>query len=172
MSHRKFTVEISDLYAMNFRCDMTEKEYDREGFGNLDLPVSKDVSEEHKKIERADCVIFLYPVWWSDCPAQLKGWFDRVFSVGYAYKQRDGHPRMKTLKYGVVICTAGYSNEYLLETRIAQSMENIMLNDRLGKRFEHKEMVVLGGTLDKALIGTRHSEQIKELVSKIEAIVN
>ena len=76
---------ISDLYEMDFQTDMTEQEYRREGFSNLELPISSDVLEEQKKIENADCVIFLYPVWWSDCPAKLKGWFDRVYSVGYAY---------------------------------------------------------------------------------------
>jgi len=27
--------EISDLYAMNFKTDMTEEEYEREGFANI-----------------------------------------------------------------------------------------------------------------------------------------
>ena len=55
---------------------------------------------------------------------------------------------MKTISHGLVICTAGHPNEFLQEIGIAQSMENIMLNDRLGKRFENKEMLILGGTLE------------------------
>jgi NAD(P)H dehydrogenase (quinone) len=63
-------VEISDLYKMKFQSDMTEKEYDREGFAKIELLLSEDVIEEHRKIDRADCIVFLYPVWWSDCSAK------------------------------------------------------------------------------------------------------
>src|SRR6218665_121420 len=96
----KWNVEISDLYASNFTSDMTEEEYEREGFAKTQLPIPADVLKEQEKLEKADCVVFLYPVWWSDCPAKLKGWFDRVYTVGYAYKQKDSAPRMKTLPYG------------------------------------------------------------------------
>jgi NAD(P)H dehydrogenase (quinone) len=64
-------VEISDLYRMEFQSDMTEEEYNREGFAKTELPLSGDVAAEHRKIEWADAIIFLYPVWWSDCPAKM-----------------------------------------------------------------------------------------------------
>ncbi len=162
--------EISDLYAMNFKTDMTEEEYEREGFANIDLPIPKDVKEEHEKIENADCLIFLYPVWWSDCPSKLKGWFDRVYSVGYAYGNKDMNPidKMKILKYGLVICTAGHPNEFLQQIGIAESMRNVMIDDRLGQRFLNKEMIILGGTLDKEKARPMHSQIIKSIGSKIK----
>ena len=136
---------------MNFRTNMTEEEYKREGFVNLELPIPPDVKEEHRKIAEADCLIFVYPVWWSDCPAKLKGWFDRVYSVGYAYGYSESSttPKMNPIKYGLVICTAGHPVEFLQEIGIAESMRNVMIDDRLGKRFRNKEMIILGGTLDK-----------------------
>lgn len=167
---KTWSVEVSDLYALNFESDMTEQEYDREAFSNVDLPVAHDVSEEHRKIQRADCIIFLYPVWWSDCPAKLKGWFDRVFTVGFAYKPSDNAPGMKTIKYGVALCTAGYTSAFLNEIGIAQSMENVMLDDRFGKRFEQKEMIILGGTLDLESVRQQHADQISALTGKIEQI--
>lgn len=164
----KCNVEVSDLYAINFQSDMNEAEYEREGFANTNLAISKDVLEEHKKIEKADCIIFLYPVWWSDCPAKLKGWFDRVYSVGYAYGQKPNQTQMKTIKYGVAICTAGHPNSYLIEIGIAQSMQTIMLDDRLGKRFEQKEMLILGGTTNNSEnLKQIHKTQIEKLVVKI-----
>jgi len=168
LEQQDWNVEISDLYAMNFRSDMTEQEYEREGFAKTERPISIDVLMEHKKIENADCVIFLYPVWWSDCPAKLKGWFDRVYSVGYAYKHQPELRKMKSIKYGLVICTAGYSFELLTETGIAQSMQTIMLDDRLGKRFENKEMLILGGTLEIEKVRQQHKKQIEELTNKIK----
>lgn len=165
---QNMNLEVSDLYTMNFESDMSESEYEREGFAKTELPVSKDVLAEHAKIEKADCIIFLYPVWWSDCPAKLKGWFDRVYSVGYAYGQNDTFPKMKTLKLGLVICTAGHSNVFLTEIGMAQSMQTIMLEDRLGKRFEHKEMLILGGTLELEKVMAQHMQQIENLIAKIK----
>lgn len=164
---QNWNVEISDLYAMNFQSDMTETEYEREGFAIIERSISDDILKEHQKIENADCIIFLYPVWWSDCPAKLKGWFDRVYSVGYAYGHNDQSRSMKLIKYGVVICTAGHPNEFLTEIGIAQSMQNIMLDDRLGKRFEHKEMLILGGTLEIEKVKELHQTKVKELITKI-----
>ncbi len=157
-------IEISDLYAMNFCSDMTPKEYEREGFAQMELPLSDDVITEQRKIEWADCIIFLYPVWWSDCPAKLKGWFDRVYSVGYAYGyNREGQKvqKMKSVKYGVAICTAGHPNHFLEETGIAESMRKVMLEDRLGVRFENKQMIILGGTLDIAKVKDSHLADVR-----------
>lgn len=160
--------EVSDLYAMNFQTDMSEEEYQREGFANLDLKISDDVLEEQRKIEKSDCIIFIYPVWWSDCPAKLKGWFDRVYSVGYAYGYGESN-KMKTVKYGLVICTAGHPNEFLKEIGIAESMRNVMIDDRLGQRFNNKEMLILGGTLDKEKVRPVHGQIIESIGGKIKA---
>lgn len=161
-------LEISDLYAMNFQSDMSAEEYEREGFAKTNLPISADVLAEHEKIEKADCIIFLYPVWWSDCPAKLKGWFDRVYSVGYAYGQNETSKKMKTIPLGLVICTAGHPNEFLEEINMTQSMETIMLDDRLGKRFENKEMIILGGTLELEKVMAEHFMQIEDVVKRIK----
>lgn len=167
ISKQNWNLEISDLYAINFQSDMSEKEYEREGFAKTELPISNDVLDEHAKIEKADCIIFLYPVWWSDCPAKLKGWFDRVYSVGYAYGQNETSQKMKTIPYGLVICTAGHPNAFLEKIEMAQSMETIMLEDRLGKRFENKEMLILGGTLELEKVMAKHFLEIEEVIKSI-----
>lgn len=165
--------EISDLYKMDFQSDMSEQEYEREGLVQKELPISEDVKGEHEKIEWADCIMFLYPVWWSDCPAKLKGWFDRVYSVGYAYgydetdttKKRN---KMKQLNYGLVICTAGHPNKFLDKIGISKSMKNVMLDDRLGKRFANREMIILGGTIELEKVRSEHTDVIKEIGRKIK----
>ncbi|MDR0573403.1 MAG: NAD(P)H-dependent oxidoreductase [Tannerella sp.] len=160
-------VEISDLYKMEFQSDMTEEEYEREGFAKTELPLSEDVVAEHRKIDRADAIIFLYPVWWSGCPAKMKGWFDRVYSVGYAYGHNPNSEKtvkMKQIKLGLVICTAGHPNDFLEETGIAGSMRNVMLGDRLGIRFVKKEMIILGGTLELKKVADSHMEKIMDYI--------
>ncbi len=171
LKNEQIDFEVSDLYAMRFKTDMSEAEYEREGLVNLDLPIPGDVMKEHQKIANADCIIFLYPVWWSDCPAKLKGWFDRVYSVGYAY----GHNKsihtiesMKTISKGIVICTAGHSNAFLNEIGIAKSMRTVMLDDRLGKRFKNKDMIILGGTINIDNVRTVHAETINKIGNYIK----
>ncbi len=161
------TVDVSDLYAQDFKSDMTEQEYEREGRSNLTLPIPEDVEREHKKLASAEAVIFLYPVWWSDCPAKLKGWFDRVYTAGYVYKQKNDQPKLKTIPHGIVICTAGYTPDELSAMGIAQSMKAVMLTDRLGSRFQNKEMIMLGGTLDKEKVRAQHQEQLTEAIRRI-----
>ena len=168
LANENWNVEISDLYASNFISDMSEAEYEREGFAKIQLPIPADVLEEQEKIEKAGCIIFLYPIWWSDCPAKLKGCFDRVYSVGYAYGQNETSRKMKTIPYGLVICTAGHPNVFLHEIEIAQSMEKIMLEDRLGKRFTNKEMIILGGPLELENVMEKHFEIINKIPQKIK----
>jgi NAD(P)H dehydrogenase (quinone) len=37
------------------------------------------------KISWVDYLIFQFPLWWTEPPAILKGWFDRVFAKEFAY---------------------------------------------------------------------------------------
>ncbi|MDR1100481.1 MAG: NAD(P)H-dependent oxidoreductase [Treponema sp.] len=138
---------LSDLYRMNFRTDMDEAEYRREAFYRLEAPVPGDVRLEQEKINHCDGIVFIYPVFWSDVPAKLKGWFDRVWTYGFAYGlQKDGRRSMKQLEKGLVICSAGNTMDYFHRTGILESMERIMLNDRLFDRVKAKELVILEAT--------------------------
>ncbi|WP_348798322.1 NAD(P)H-dependent oxidoreductase [Flavobacterium adhaerens] len=164
-----WNVEVSDLYRLNFKSDLSVTEYEREAFSKIVIPIPEDVLLEHHKIQNADCILFLYPLWWSDCPAKLKGWFDRVFTVGFAYKHSEVVPKMKEIPYGVALCTAGHPTSLLEETGISQSMKNIMLNDRFGNRFNTKEMIILGGTTSFCNeLQLVHRELILQLIDKIK----
>ncbi|MGF9563451.1 NAD(P)H-dependent oxidoreductase [Neorhizobium sp. JUb45] len=44
-----------------------------------------DVVAEQVRIERADALVLVFPVYWWSMPALMKGWIDRVFSNGWAY---------------------------------------------------------------------------------------
>ena len=45
--------------------------------------------EIQQAITWANHLVFVYPIWWGAMPALLKGFFDRVFLPGYAFKYRD-----------------------------------------------------------------------------------
>ena len=121
------TYEITDLYETGFQSEMAEEQYLRETSGNADLPVPRDVEMEQAKIDRADGLAFIYPLWWSDCPAKLKGWFDRVLTCGYAYfyDQEGARGTRLSIEKALVLCSAGHTKDHLEETGIAESMRRI-----------------------------------------------
>ena len=47
--------------------------------------VADDAAKEQSAIAAADVLIIHHPACWFDRPAILKGWFDRVFTMGFAY---------------------------------------------------------------------------------------
>lgn len=95
---------LSDLYRMNFKTDMGESEYLREAFCRREAPLPDDVIAEQEKINASDAVVFIFPLFWTEAPAKLVGWFDRVWTYGFAYGENRA---MKQLEKGLVICSAG-----------------------------------------------------------------
>jgi NAD(P)H dehydrogenase (quinone) len=141
--------ETGDLYEMNFKSGLDLAEYNRDVSLNPEASLAGDIAAEQEKIDRADALTFIYPLWWSDCPAILKGWFDRVWSYGYAYcydEQSDHVTSKINIKKALVICSAGHTEQHLEETGITGAMRSIMLNDRLlGVGIGKAHMEILGG---------------------------
>lgn len=78
------TVELADLTAEGFD----------PRFGAADIAVLADGAEpptdalaEQARINRADALVLVYPIYWWSMPAMLKGWIDRVFVSGWAYAE-------------------------------------------------------------------------------------
>jgi len=135
---------LSDLYAMDFKSDLSEYEYEQTC--GLKLPeLTQDVIDEQNKINFSDALVFIYPVYWTEAPAKLVGWFDRVWSQGFAYNTELSNNPMKVLKKALFICTAGATQELLIQQERYQSMKVIMLNDRIYNRAIEKDFVLLGG---------------------------
>ena len=89
-------------------------------------------------------------MWWSDCPAKLKGWFDRVWTYGYAYIYDSAGTRgtMISVEKALVLCSAGQTAPHLEEIGIAESMRRVMLNDRLrGIGIKQVHLEILGGMM-------------------------
>ena len=133
---------ISDLYKMGFQTDMTEEEYLRDSNYRNTPDVAADVLAEQEKINSADAIAFIYPVFWTEAPAKLVGWFDRVWSYGFAY----GEKTMKELDKAVILCSAGNSIERLEEFGLLESMKKVMLGDRLFGRARQMEFIVFDNT--------------------------
>lgn len=80
-------VEFADLAAENFdpRFAGADLELYR-GRGG----VPAEIIAEQERIDRADHLILVFPMYWWSMPALLKGWIDRVFVGGWAYDAAPG----------------------------------------------------------------------------------
>ncbi len=93
-------VEVSDLYAQGFDAAEGPAHYpsraDPEWFraqveqrhAGEHGTLAPAVVTEIERLERADVVLFQFPMWWFSMPAMLKGWLDRVLVYGEVYTSR------------------------------------------------------------------------------------
>ncbi len=99
------TVTVSDLYVQGFDPVEKAEHYrnrenaetfsplgeQRHAYNTQSLP--DDVKQEITRLERADLVVFQFPIWWHSTPAMIKGWMDRVFISGGLYTSKMRYDR-------------------------------------------------------------------------------
>jgi NAD(P)H dehydrogenase (quinone) len=82
----RHSVDILDLHRENFDPRFTQD--DHSCFWGGELPT--DISPMHERVEKADQLAFVFPVYWWSMPALMKGWIERVFTGGWAYQYGKG----------------------------------------------------------------------------------
>ncbi|NTV23895.1 MAG: NAD(P)H-dependent oxidoreductase [Nanoarchaeota archaeon] len=104
LSRDKENFEVLDLYKMGFDPVLPRKEHNTSGKGIPDMHIAK----VQEKIKKAKTMIFIYPVWWGTMPAIMKGFFDRVFTSGFAFKYTNKMPQgLLKDKRAIVLATSG-----------------------------------------------------------------
>lgn len=99
---------VRDLYQLNFDpvLSLDDMAGQRNGL------VADDVKQEQEFITWADCITFIHPIWWTGLAAIMKGYIDRVFSYGFAYRYDQGVQKgLLNGKQAVIINTHGKSHE-------------------------------------------------------------
>ncbi|MEQ4923680.1 NAD(P)H-dependent oxidoreductase [Proteus hauseri] len=81
-----FNIDLLNLYDENFDPRFTQD--DHAHFWGGDLP--EEIAAMHHRIEKADRLAFVYPIYWWGMPAIMKGWIERVFTGGWAYQYGKG----------------------------------------------------------------------------------
>lgn len=74
-----------------------------------------DLLKAQDSIQWADHIVWIYPVWWGSYPAILKGFIDRVFLPGFAFKKRENSvwwDKYLTNKTARIISTLDQPNWY------------------------------------------------------------
>ncbi|WP_106397595.1 NAD(P)H oxidoreductase [Actinocorallia populi] len=104
------TVDLLDLHAEGFDPRMTPE--DEPDWGDRDKEYSAEVRAHMRRIDAADLIVVVFPVWWYGPPALLKGWIDRVWNYGFAYGRSTSRLAGKRMLW---LALAGESREAYAE---------------------------------------------------------
>ncbi len=59
---------------------------------NIKMELEPDLVELQKLLSKANHLVFIFPTWWGTYPALFKGFIDRIFLPGYAFKYQNDSP--------------------------------------------------------------------------------
>lgn len=76
-------VDLLDLSTLHFDPHL-------HGGYHAGQPLEPDLQRAQQLISQADHLCLVTPTWWSSMPALLKGFIDRVFLPGFAFRYRPG----------------------------------------------------------------------------------
>lgn len=127
------TREVVDLYAIGFDPRLSAEE-----FAQLTSAreTARDVREQQEKVAWADGLAFVFPVVWMGFPAILKGWIERIFSIGFAYQVNEAgargnlEGRIGLLRHhkALLMSTTHWSKESYERSGLRAAMQKIMVN--------------------------------------------
>ena len=125
---------LIDLYKDGFQPAMTAEErrtfFTCQGESNDPL-----VQQYQTMLKDADHLVFIFPIWFSEHPAILKGFFERTFLPGfaYAYTQNGIAPLLTHIQKLTVLTTSGAPTEMLVNENVIEGLFiNRILRSLLG----------------------------------------
>ncbi|MEJ5050219.1 NAD(P)H-dependent oxidoreductase [Chryseobacterium culicis] len=119
LQSRNQEVIVRDLYTIGFDPVLSLADMQEQRLGK----VSKDIKIEQEHISWAEQITFIYPIWWTGLPAIMKGYIDRVFSYGFAYRYDQGIQKgLLKGKKTVILNTHGKSHEEYEKTGMDKAL--------------------------------------------------
>lgn len=77
--------DVTRINLIDLRFDPILKSSDRP------QTLEADLIEVQRLIKWANHLVFVFPIWWASPPALLKGFIERVFMPGFAFKYRENN---------------------------------------------------------------------------------
>lgn len=116
-------VNVRDLYKIQFNPVLSKEDLQQIASGTI----PPDIKAEQEFINEADKVIFVAPIWWGFLPAILKGYFDRVFTEGFAYGVIDNSITglLGAKKFGM-FNTMSAGKEEMIRSGMAQAYNHLV----------------------------------------------
>ena len=104
-------VDALNLYEENFEAVMSREE--RLNYHDVPNNVSDCLRPYVERLQAAEGIVFVHPVWNFGYPAILKGYFDRVFMPGVSFEMSDGPengrlvPKLRKIRKAAFVTTYG-----------------------------------------------------------------
>lgn len=97
-------IDLIDLNKDKFNPVMSEADLAGYSKGQVLDPMVKDYQA---RLDKANHLAMIFPMWWSSLPAILKGFIDRVFTQGWAYDYKGMmlEGKLKNIRSATVIYT-------------------------------------------------------------------
>lgn len=111
--------EILDLHGLDF--DPILRGMDEPDLSRESQPFSAEVELEMKRMKEHDALAFIFPIWWWNLPAMLKGYIDRVWNNGFAY----GSSRLQH-QHVLWIGLAGVSKEQMEKRSYDKTLAHLL----------------------------------------------
>lgn len=77
-------VEIIDLYRDGFKPDLSVEDLKVYNQGLIVDPMAK---RYQALLKETDDLVFVFPIWWYEAPAIMKGFIDKVMTPGFAFEE-------------------------------------------------------------------------------------
>lgn len=111
-----------DLYRISFNPCLSENEIP----WARHFEVHADVAEERGLLSDVSVFAFFYPLWLNSPPAILKGYMERVFGMGFAYKRgRGGNEPLLTGRRLISFSSSGAPMDWVNKTGAWQAMRTL-----------------------------------------------
>ena len=91
-----------------------------------DYGFNLNVKKEQEKLLNADVIVFQFPVYWYNCPAVLRNWFEKVFERGFAYGSTGDKLKGKKVLFSCTLASAkdAYTKNGAQRFEVEELMEN------------------------------------------------
>ncbi len=116
-------VKIIDLYGEKFNPILEFPDIESMFMGK-ETPT--DAKKYQEMITWADHLTFVYPLWWGQMPAMLKGFIDRIFASGFAFEYGETGPKgLLNGKTAKLYISTGTPNEYYEQSGMFDAQRRI-----------------------------------------------
>lgn len=164
LRERGHEIIFHDLYAEHFDPMLTAQEIPESG------EIAPQIQSHCDELCSADGIVIVHPNWWGQPPAILKGWIDRVFRPGVAYRfeecdSGEGIPIGLLPARAAVVLNTSNTPKAREQNAFGDPLESLWrrcIFDLCGVRTFHRKMftVVVTSTKNQRL---RWIEEAKEL---------